>query len=677
MIDRLTVDRIFAAANIVEVVGDFVTLRKKGVNYQACCPFHNEKTPSFVVSPTKGLFKCFGCGKGGNVVTFVMEHENMTYPEALKYVAKKYGIEVQERELTPEEEKRNDDRESMMVVNSFAADWFREQLTSTDEGRSVGLGYFRDRGFTDATIARFGLGYSPETRDALYAAATTAGYKEEFLVATGLCGKSESGRVYDRFAGRVMFPVHAVSGRIIAFGGRTLRTDGKTAKYVNSPESEIYHKSNVLYGLFLAKRAVTQEDCCILVEGYTDVMRMHQSGIENVVASSGTSLTTEQIRLISRFTRNVTVIFDGDAAGLKASLRGIDMILAEGLNVRVVALPDGDDPDSFARAHTSDEVRDYIRANEQDFIAFKTRTLLADAGNDPIRRAELITDVVASIAVVPDPVLRSVYTREAARTLDMDIQMLTSEVARRRISHHSDSQAREFIRTQHAAQERERRRVEQIASGRSTGAGSNMDELERELVKYLIKYGDRNFEYKEGKSMVSLNVAAIIVNDLEANGLVFGNRLYRALYDRYLELYNDREAKLNEGADEYWKRPEEDEGEVRPPEIGLHHFINHPDPEVANAAVDILTDDDNYIVSRMWKKFDIVVDTEADRLPEAVPRAVVLYKSKAIEKIIKQLQGRLAEEGLSDEDLAEITFQIATLNRERRSIARRLSRLIF
>ena len=665
MIDRSTVDKIYAAANIVEVVSDFVSLKKKGINYQACCPFHNEKTPSFVVSPAKGVFKCFGCGKGGNAVTFVMEHEGMSYVEALKYVAKKYGIEVQERELSPEEVRRNDDRESMMIVNGYATDWFRETLTDTDEGRNIGLSYFRERGFSDATIEKFRLGYCSTSGDAFTRAALAAGYKEEFLIGTGLSGKRESdGQYYDRFFGRVIFPVHSVSGRVVAFGGRTLRTDKKVAKYINSPESEVYHKSNVLYGLFFAKKAIAQEDNCILVEGYTDVISMHQSGVENVVASSGTSLTTEQIRLIGRFTRNVTVIYDGDAAGIHASLRGIDMILREGMNVRVVPLPDGEDPDSFARSHSAAQVREYIRTNEEDFIAFKTRSLLTGSEHDPIKRAELISDIVASIAEVPDPIMRSLYTKETAAKMEMDFQLLTSEVARKRISHGSDEQTRSFIRNQQEQQRNEQRRIENLTGLKGITVGSSIDELEKELIKYLIKYGHRNFKYKEGKTFIELNVASIIINDLEANGLTFRNPQYRALYDTYVELYNEQRESI------------EEKGATTFEEIGLYHFTNHPDPEVCNVAVDILTDNDNYVMSKMWKKFDVVIESELDRLAEDVPRTVILYKSKAIESIIDSLQEQLKNENLPDEELLDITHRIAALNRERMSIARKLSRLI-
>lgn len=677
MIDRATVDRIYSAADIVEVVNDFVTLRKKGVNYQACCPFHNEKTPSFVVSPSKGLFKCFGCGKGGNAVTFVMEHENMTYPEALKYVARKYGIEVEERELSPEEARRNDDRESMLVVSSYAADWFSEMLFGSDEGKSIGLSYFRQRGFSDATIRKFGLGYCPASGDVFSKTALEAGYKEEFLVSTGLTGKKDDGRLYDRFFGRVIFPIHSVSGRVTGFGGRTLRTDKKVAKYVNSPESEIYHKSNILYGLFFAKKAITQQDSCILVEGYTDVISMHQSGVENVVASSGTSLTTEQIRLIGRFTKNITVIYDGDAAGVQASLRGIDMILHEGMNVRVVPLPEGEDPDSFARSRSGSEVMEFIRANEEDFISFKTRSLMAGSGNDPIKKGGLIGDIVASIAEIPDPIMRSLYIKETARTLEVDRQLVAEEVARKRISHGTDSQTREFIRSQHELQREQKARVEYLA-GANIAGGSSIDELEKELVKYLIKYGDSNFDYKEGKNVVSLNVAGIIINDLEANGLTFRNPKYKALYDSYLELYNERLDQQEKGGDPggYEHIMHTAEEEVKPREIGLHNFINHPDPDVCNAAVDILTDNENYVVSKLWKQHDIVVESELDKLGETVPRLVILYKSKAIEDIIGGLKEQLKNADLTDEQMADVTFRIAALNKERMTIAKKLSRLI-
>ena len=450
MIDRATVDRIYAAADIVDIIGDYVTLKKKGVNYQACCPFHQEKTPSFVVSPSKGVFKCFGCGKGGNAVTFIMEHEGVSYPEALRMVAKRYGIEVEERAMTEEDVRRNNDRESMFALNGWAADYFAKYLTGTTEGRSVGMAYFsQKRGFTDATVRKFGLGFCSAKGDDMSLAAKAAGYKEEFLLSTGLALKRESdGRLYDRFRDRVIFPVHNISGRVVAFGGRTLRTDKSVAKYQNSPESEIYSKKRELYGLYFAKKAIQQQDYAIMVEGYTDVISMHQAGVENVVASSGTSLTTEQIQLLHRFTRNITVIYDGDSAGIHASLRGIDMILKEGMNVRVVLLPPEHDPDSFARAHTAEEVHAYIRENEEDFLSFKARLMLREAGTDPIKRSEVIGDMVRSIVQIPDSIQRSVYIKECARTMDVDESVLIAEVARKRAMQSGDGEVAEFVRRQ-------------------------------------------------------------------------------------------------------------------------------------------------------------------------------------------------------------------------------------
>lgn len=537
MIDRETIDRIYAAANIVDIIGEYVTLKRKGVNYQACCPFHNEKTPSFVVSPSKGVYKCFGCGKGGNAVTFLMEHENMTYPEALKAVAKRYGIEVREKEMTPEEVARNDNRESMFVVNSWAAEYFSNYLLHETEGMSVGMTYFRQkRGFSDATIKKFGLGFCPARGDRMSWAALAAGYKEEFLVSTGLSIKRDDGSLFDRFRERVMFPVHNISGRVVAFGGRTLRTDKSVAKYQNSPESEIYSKKRELYGLFFAKKAIQQYDFAIMVEGYTDVISMHQAGVENVVASSGTSLTTEQIRLLGRFTRNITVIYDGDSAGIHASLRGIDMILREGMNVRVVLLPPEDDPDSFARTHTAAEVQEYIRANEEDFLTFKAKLLLKDAAGDPIKKAALINDMVQSIVQIPDPIQRSVYIKECARIMDIDENLLIAEVGRKRMASTGDREAEEFVRRQSARfrAEQTAQRPETVFAGQVTG-GSSAEALERELTRYLLKYGHCSFDFKEGRNVVQYNVAEVIFGELDADGLEFQNRVFNEILRVYRE----------------------------------------------------------------------------------------------------------------------------------------------
>lgn len=434
MIDQPTIDRILDAANIVDVVSEFVTLRKRGINYVGLCPFHTDKTPSFYVSPAKNICKCFACGEGGTAVHFIMKHEQLNYFDALRYLAKKYNIEIQERELTDKEKQRKSDRESMLIVNSWAQQYFTTQLYEHVEGKTVGLRYFTERGFREDTIRKFQLGYSLDKRDALYKEATKNGYKKEFLEKTGLVIAYDNGGVNDRFRGRVIFPVHTLSGKVVAFGGRVLKKDEKTAKYVNSPESEIYHKSNELYGIYFAKQAIVKEDRCFLVEGYTDVISMHQAGIENVVASSGTALTQGQIRLIHRFTSNITVLYDGDAAGIKAALRGIDLLLEDGMNVKVVLLPDGEDPDSFARKHNASQFSEFIRQSETDFIRFKTRLLLDDAGTDPIKRSALITDIIRTVAIIPDNIARSIYIRECSAMMEIDEQVLLNEVNKIRLS---------------------------------------------------------------------------------------------------------------------------------------------------------------------------------------------------------------------------------------------------
>ena len=659
MIDRETVDRIYAAANIVDIVGDYVTLKRKGVNYVACCPFHNEKTPSFVVSPSKGLYKCFGCGKGGNAVTFVMEQEAVSYPEALKIVAKRYGIEVHEEALSDEELRRNDDRESMFALNGWAAEYFANFLHRDSEGINVGLSYFRQkRGLTEATIKKFGLGFCPSKGDRMSQDALAAGYKQEFLLSTGLSLVSErNGGLYDRFRDRVIFPVHNISGRIVAFGGRTLRTDKQVAKYQNSPESEIYSKKRELYGLYFAKRAIQQQDFAILVEGYLDVISMHQAGIENVVASSGTSLTTEQIRLLGRFTKNITVIYDGDSAGIHASLRGIDMILKEGMNVRVVLLPEPEDPDSFARSHSAAEVRDYIRDNERDFLDFKARLLLKDAQGDPIRKAALIGDMVQSIAQIPDPIQRSVYIKECARIMDIDEQILIAEVARKRLTSSGDRETDDFLRRQAAARQRESEAPARPEAeyAPKVEAGSSFEALEREIVKYLLKYGHCSFDFKEGAAMVACNVAEVIFAELSDDQIVFRNPVYAKIMAAYREQWEQ----LGTGV-----------------EVPAYVFLNHIDPEVCNRSVDILTSDDNYVASELWKRKEVHVESEAEMLAVGVPKAVTLYKSKVIESLIRELQERLAGEALSEEEESDIVQRLNNYNRVKVAIARKLQRLI-
>jgi DNA primase len=656
MIDSHTVDRIYAAADIVDIISDYVTLKKKGVNYQACCPFHNEKTPSFVVSPSKGVYKCFGCGKGGNAVTFVMEHEGVSYPEALKIVAKRYGIEIQEREQTEEDVRRNNDRESMFALNGWAAEYFAKYMLSSTEGRSVGLSYFaQKRGFTEATIRKFGLGFCSSEGNAMTMAALSAGYKQEFLTSTGLSLVREGdGKLRDRFRDRVIFPVHNISGRVVAFGGRTLRTDKSVAKYQNSPESEIYSKKRELYGLYFAKKAIQQQDYAIMVEGYTDVISMHQAGVENVVASSGTSLTTEQIQLLHRFTRNITVIYDGDSAGIHASLRGIDMILKEGMNVRVVLLPPEHDPDSFARAHTADQVREYIRENEEDFLTFKAKLMLADAGKDPIKRSAVISDMVQSIVQIPDSIQRSVYIKDCARIMDVDENVLVSEVARKRVQQAGGGrEAADFMRRQQSQIQQERKVEVEIT--KPTVAGSSVEALEYELVKYLLKSGHLNYEILEGKNIVGVNIADEIFYNLDEDKISFLNPVYQKILDTYREQWKQ----LGVG--------------VKVPE---RHFINHIDPDVCNMSVDILTSDDNLVPSKLWQQKDVHVESEVEMLSNGVPKAIMLYRSKIIERLIKELTQRLDDSDLSDDDQIDIVRRLDELNNAKTAISHKSQRLI-
>ena len=470
MIDRSTIDRIMVAADIVDVVGEFVTLRRSGANYKGLCPFHDEKTPSFMVSPSKQLCKCFSCGNGGNVVKFVMQHEQMTYPEALKWLGRRYGIEVKEREQTAEQKAAATAREAMFVVNEWARDYFVETLHNNVDGLAIGMSYFRRRGLRDDIIRKFQLGYSLEQRDALAQKAHAKGFEEKYIESTGLCYRTEDGRLLDRYHGRVIFPVHSVSGRIVAFGGRILNQEQKNVgKYVNSPESEIYSKKRELYGLYLAKQAIVKQDRCYLVEGYLDVISMHQSGVENVVASSGTALTPEQVRLIHRFTNNVTVLYDGDAAGIHASLRGIDILLSEGLNIKVMLLPEGEDPDSYAQARTPEEFRKDLEENEEDFIQFKANLLLKDAGRDPMKRASVITDLTRSISVIPSDIVRQVYIHDLAGRLNIDESAIVNEVAKEIRKRKGEAHSRSNTTTPPSIQSSTQSKIQPAAAQQHSG----------------------------------------------------------------------------------------------------------------------------------------------------------------------------------------------------------------
>lgn len=657
VIDNSTIDRIYAAADIVEVIGDYITLKRQGVNYQACCPFHNEKTPSFVVSPSKGIFKCFGCGKAGNAVTFVREHEGVSFAEALKIVGKKYGIEVQEREQSEEDIRRNNDRESMFALNAWASEYFAKYLSGSDEGRTVGLSYFaQKRGFTDATIRKFGLGFCSADGEAMTMAALSAGYKKEFLLSTGLTIQREGdGKLRDRFRDRVMFPVHNISGRVVAFGGRTLRTDKSVAKYQNSPESDIYSKKRELYGLYFAKKAIQQQDFAIMVEGYTDVISMHQAGVENVVASSGTSLTTEQIQLLRRFTRNITVIYDGDSAGIHASLRGIDMILKEGMNVRVVLLPPEHDPDSFARAHSATELQTYIKDNEQDFISFKAKLMLESVGSDPIKRSEVIRDMVQSIVQVPDSIKRAIYIQECARIMSIDEQTLVTEVARQRVTSSGDKEASDFIRRQQAEARREQVVSEVERYTQPITAGSSIKSLETELIKYLLLSGHKNYQIREGKKVVNVNVATEIIDNVDQDGITFQDDDVQELYNTYRK---------------HWL--EKGEGK----EIDTLLFTQHANPNVCEKASDIIASDSNYVPSEIWRKKDVHIESDEELLAMGVHKAIMLYRSKIIDNLIAEQNALLANEELSEEEHNECIKEITKLNKIKNALSRKSNRVV-
>ncbi len=661
MIDQATIDRILDAAQIVDVVSEFVTLRRRGVNYIGLCPFHNEKTPSFSVSPSKGLCKCFSCGKGGNVVHFIMEHEQLSYYEALKWLARKYNIEVKERELTEEEKQASNLRESLFVVNQFASEYFQNVLYNVEEGQRIGMTYLRSRGFRDDIIKKFQLGYSTDNRDALARTAIEKGYKPEFLEKTGLCYRKDDGTLRDRFWGRVIFPVHTLSGKVVAFGGRVLNAATKNVqmKYVNSPESEIYHKSRELYGIYFAKQAMVRQDRCFLVEGYTDVISMHQSGIENVVASSGTALTSDQIRLIHRFTNNITVLYDGDGAGIKASIRGIDMLLEEGMNVKVCLLPDGDDPDSFARKHNATEYQAYINDHEVDFIRFKTDLLIEEAGKDPIKKANLITSIVKSISVIPDSITRNVYIRECSEMLRMEERVLVNAVGKLK-EQADENRKKEEQRKEYRARLQAEQPATQQASVSTppadaevsgalaslSGADAPMesplpgDELppmpeeggvdssyppapvednyisfipaegneeelfykqEVDLMRMLIRYGEKVMcmaEDEEGNE-IPVTVAEYIAEGLHNDSLGFHIALHRRVLNECVAHIHDSGF------------------------CAERYFVSHLDPEVSKLAAEMASD--RYVLSKYHSRGQKIV-TDEERLYELIPRLLVDFK---------------------------------------------------
>ena len=683
MIDQPTIDRILDAANIVDVVSEFVTLRRRGVNYVGLCPFHSDKTPSFYVSPSKNICKCFACGEGGTAVHFIMKHEQVSYFDALRVLAKKYNIEIQERELTEAEKQVKNDRESMLIVNSFAQKYFSSMLHEHMEGKSIGLRYFVERGFREDIIRKFQLGYSLEQRDALYQEATRSGYRKEFLEKTGLIITYDNGGVADRFRGRVIFPVHTLSGKVVAFGGRILKKDEKTAKYVNSPESEIYHKSNELYGIYFAKQAIVKADRCFLVEGYTDVVSMHQAGIENVVASSGTALTPGQIRLIHRFTNNITVLYDGDAAGIKAALRGIDLLLEEGMNIKVVLLPDGEDPDSFARKQNASQFTEFIQQNETDFIRFKTQLLLDDAAGDPIKRSNLISDIVRTVAIIPNEIARSVYIRECSSMLEIDERVLLNEIVKI-VRAKNEKQAGvapvqevptspvpdypplpeymdEGVPFEAPPFPPEGYLPEEavIQAGQQTHQPSlrrpsPYEVYELALLRYVVRYGESvlyDYTDTETQQNIVIKVAEFIKHSLEEDDLTFLNPMYRQMLESAAAMCPSSGF------------------------VSSRYFLSHSNPDVSKLAANLLSD--KYQLSKYHTKYR-EIEEEKDRLESFVLRDLYALKDAYIINRIKDTQQKLKEaqkEKNMDKSI-ELMKELSNLNAIKSALAKELGERI-
>ncbi len=619
MIDHSTVERILDAANISDVVSEFVTLKKRGVNQLGLCPFHNEKTPSFTVSPAKGIFKCFGCGKGGNAVNFIMELEQLSYPDALRWLAKKYHIEIEEKEESQEEKALKDERESMMIVSAFAQKYFSRFLLKENEGRTIGLSYLRERGIRDDIITKFELGYCPDGKDTFTQAASREGYKMEFLEKTGLTIRRDDW-IRDRFGGRVIFPVHNVAGRVIAFGGRTLTNDKKVAKYLNSPESEIYHKGRTLYGIYQAKRQMTNQDKCFLVEGYTDVLSFHMAGIENVVASSGTSLTIDQIRLIRRFTPNITIVYDGDDAGIKASLRGIDMVLEEGINVKVLPLPRGEDPDTFARSMSASQLAAYIKEKETDFIKFKTQLLLETVENDPVSRARLISDIVRSISVIPDNITRTIYIKECSRLLDVQEAVLYSEIRKIQNKQSEDQTRKEIQEMQIQASK------PAAAAATEKKAVNPFETEEREILRILMKYFHHDlFEIvdEETQQTQMCSVALYVLSELQNDELTSVNPKIRFILSAMEENLNNKDFDP------------------------IKYFTQYPDGEISQYASTLLAE--KYIESKRWSKGGAFIESESELLYMLVPKLIQEYKLKNVKMLLKKLEHQVNEASKNNE----------------------------
>jgi DNA primase len=629
MISRETIDKVFETARVEEVIGDFVQLKKAGANFKGLSPFADEKTPSFMVSPVKQIWKDFSTGKGGNAVTFLMEHEHYSYPEAIRYLARKYQIEVEETVQSDEQKQRADERESMFLVSEFARNFFSQILWETERGKAIGLSYFRERGFTDETIKKFELGYSPEDWTALTDEAISKKYELEFLEKTGLTVVNET-KKFDRFRGRVMFPIHSMSGRVLGFGGRTLSSEKKIAKYLNSPESIIYHKGKVLYGIYQAKQTIAKEDNCYLVEGYTDVISLYQSGVTNVVSSSGTALTPDQIRLINRLTNNITVLFDGDAAGIRASFRGIDLILEQGMNVRVVAFPEGEDPDSFARSRSSAELIEYLTEESQDFIQFKTSILLEQTKKDPVKRAELIRDIVSSISKIPNNIHKEVYIQECARIMNISEQVLFNELSQILKRKNRDSRTASAQRTPFTGVKKETKQVDKV---------DPLKLLERKIIEILMLYGNEEIEFvdftseidEEGRKRIvrqqySNTVSNEIYMHLQEDEIEFTDPVFLKIYYEIIHLLNQKE------------------------KISADFFTNHEDDEIASAVTDLLMDEEKYSLSN-WEKHNIYVNGKKSYLSKLVTDVLYNLRRLLIAEKIQELQTELVTDGDEPNDL--------------------------
>ncbi|MDR1746499.1 MAG: DNA primase [Tannerella sp.] len=642
MIDQITKEKILDAANIYEVVSDFVALKRRGVNWVGLCPFHADKTPSFYVSPAKNLCKCFACGEGGTPALFIMKHEKISFPDALRYLAKKYHIEIQEHELTDTEKQLQSDRESMFILNAWAQKHFTSRLWEHDEGRTIGLSYFRERKFRDDIIRKFQLGYSLEKRDDLLVTALKNGYKKEYLEKTGLVTFSADNAENDRFRGRVIFPIHSLSGKVVGFGGRILKKNEKTAKYVNSPESDIYHKSNELYGIYFARQAIAQAGNCYLVEGYTDVISMHQSGIENVVASSGTSLTQGQIRMIARFTKNITVLYDGDSAGIKAAIRGIDMLLEEGMNVKVVLLPEGEDPDSFAHGRNAHDFNQFIKDNETDFIRFKTNLLLKDAGDDPIKRASLVKDIIVSVSVIPDEITRTLYVSECSNLLEINEQILHDALNKIRDAK-KEAEFKAKQNTSSSAERTENQSPETLkpllpeqeavfAVKRNNKTVSPYIAFEEELLRYIVHYGERVlYDYEEDGRRIIVKVAEFIRSELAVDELTFQTPVYKTMLEEAAEHCTEDDFKA------------------------FAYFTSHSDPEVVHTAA-VRMVDNAYIVH-------FEPETSGDKLAEKDEEELKQKRKHELESLRQSVCNELL--GLKN---AYIRQEIAITNKEIREL---------